>query len=292
MFDQAPIQRPITERALAFKSADGAQLVGRVFKPHGRCFAAVVLNSATGVPQRYYAHFARWLAAERGMACLTYDYRGTGRSACGPTRRSRADMIDWGTSDQIAARHALRRAVPDVPLWIIGHSLGAMLLPNQRDFEGVARVIGVASGMVHHSDHPWPYRALALNLWFGIGPLATALCGYLPGKALRFGEDLPAAAFWQWRKWCTTRDFYAADIGPRLPAPAWPSDIPVRLHAFTDDDLIPPHCVARLAQAFGPTAEQVTIAPADHGLTRIGHLAAFSRRNRALWPLLLEGSRT
>ncbi|WP_299620707.1 alpha/beta fold hydrolase [uncultured Tateyamaria sp.] len=289
MFDTAPIRRDVHERSVAFKTADGAELVGRLYRPAGRAFAAVVLNSATGVPQGFYAHFARWLAAERGMACLTYDYRGLGRSTFGPLRRHKADMIDWGTSDQVAARRAMRREVPDTQLWVIGHSLGAMLLPNQPEMEDVARVIGIASGMVHHSDHPWPYRAKALAFWFGIGPLATAICGYLPGKRLGFGEDLPAGVFWQWRKWCTSRAFYADDLGTRLPAPDWTAPAPVRLIAFADDDLVPSGCVARLADVYGPATRFDLLAPADFGLTAVGHLSAFSRRNRAIWPALLDG---
>ena len=283
MFDDS--HKQIEERALVFKADDGAELVGRLFMPSRAPFAAVVLNGATGVPQSYYAHFARWLAAERGMACLTYDYRDVGRSWSGPMAQSSADMTDWGTSDPLAARRALARAVPDTPLWIIGHSLGAMMLPNQRDFTGVSRVIGVASGMVHHSDHPWPYRALALMFWFGAGPLATSLVGYMPGKRLRFGEDLPGGVYWQWRRWCTTRSFYAADLGARLPAPQWRQDIPVRLVSFSDDDLIPPHCVERLAREGYEGKAQVDVIEPDGP---VGHLSMFARRNAALWPKLLE----
>lgn len=283
MFDETAA--PIRPDVRVIKTHDGAELVGTLYAPAHRPFAAVVLNAATGVPQGYYRHFATWLAAERGMACLTYDYRDTGLSRRGPMRRSRADMLDWGLRDQLAARRKLARLYPGVPLWIIGHSLGAMLTPNHRELTGVARVIGVASGFVHHSDHPWPYRAQALMFWFGLGPLATLAAGYFPGKRLRFGEDLPAPAYWQWRRWCTSRSFYAADVDAgRLPPPDWPHDIPVRLVAFEDDDLIPPFCVARLGQAFGGI-EPTVIAPQPG--QSIGHLSAFARRNASVWPELL-----
>jgi len=279
MFDTAA--DPVRTETVLFKAADGAELVGTLYAPQHRPFAAVVLNSATGVPQGYYRHFARWLAEERGLACLTYDYRDTGKSLRGPVRASRADMLDWGLTDQLAARHKLARLFPGTKLWIIGHSLGAMLTPNHRDLSGVARVIGVASGMVHHSDHPWPYRAQALMFWFGLGPAATLAAGFLPGRRLRFGADLPARAYWQWRRWCTTKGFYAADVAAgRLPAPEWNADIPVCLIAFADDDLIPPHCVARLGAAFGGV-EPVVIAP-EPGQA-IGHLSAFAPRNSAVW---------
>ena len=113
-------------------------------------------------------------------------------------------------------------------------------------------------------DHPWPYRALAMWFWHGIGPLATAIMGYLPGRALRFGEDVPAPAYWQWRRWCTSRDFHAADLGKGLPRPQWSAARPpVRLLAFEDDDLIPPHCVEKLAEAFNDLASRVP-APVHH----------------------------
>ncbi|MEO0937766.1 MAG: alpha/beta fold hydrolase [Pseudomonadota bacterium] len=280
MFDTAPDR--VRKETLLFKTPDGAELVGTLYAPARRPFAAVVLNAATGVPQRYYRHFARWLAEERGLACLTYDYRDTGKSLRGPMRAARADMVDWGLTDQLAARRKLAHLFPDAKLWIIGHSLGAMLTPNHRDLRGVARVIGVASGIMHHNDHPWPYRALALTFWFCLGPLATLAVGFLPGRALRFGEDLPASAYWQWRRWCTSRDFYAADVAAgRLPAPEWPHDIPVRVVAFSDDDTVPPLCASRLGQAFGGV-EPVVIEP-EPGQS-IGHLSVFARRNRALWP--------
>lgn len=287
MFDATPKIGAVFERSLMFKTSDGAELVGRLFRPAGDARAAVVLNSATGVPQGYYAHFARWLAAERDMACLTYDYRDVGRSWSGPLRQSKADMVDWGVTDQVAARRAMRREVPHAPLWVMGHSLGAMLLPNQPETEDIARVIAVASGFVHHSDHPWPYRATALAFWFALGPPATCLAGYLPGKRLTLGEDLPAGVFWQWRRWCTSREFYAADIGDRLPPAHWNARAAVRLVTFTDDALAPVECTGRLAQAFGPQAVQVEIDPERYGLISVGHTGMFLRRNSALWPSLI-----
>ena len=65
---------------LQFAAGD-AQLAGQLYRPKGIPRAAVVLNGATGVPQSFYRHFARWLAAERGMVCLTYDYSDFGASA-------------------------------------------------------------------------------------------------------------------------------------------------------------------------------------------------------------------
>jgi len=43
--------------------------------------------------------------------------------------------------------------------------------------------------------------------WFVFVPILTPLLGYFPGKRLRMVGDLPAGVAWQWRRWCTHRDY-------------------------------------------------------------------------------------
>lgn len=288
MFDTEPRLVAVgSERSILFKTGDGAELVGRLYKPRETPKAAVVLNGATGVPQTYYRHFARWLAAERGIACLTYDYRDVGRSVSGPLHKSKADMADWGIADAEAARRCLRREATDVPIWVIGHSLGAMLVHKQGERDGVERVIGVASGEVHYRDHPWPYQALVWLFWFGLGPLATILVGYLPGRTIGFGAELPKGVYWQWRRWCTSRSFIDGDTSAKLPPSDWGAGSPpVRLVGFSDDIVIPFKCTQRLERRYGK-CELVEIDPLDYGLRSVGHLGAFAEGNRAVWDTIV-----
>lgn len=277
-------------RRRLIKTEDGAELGGVLFMPAFKPRAAMVLNGATGVPQGFYRAFALWAAAEHGIAVLTYDYRGMGRSVSGPIRASRASMSDWGLRDNAAARSHIRQVLPDVPLWVMGHSLGAMMLPMQRDISGIDRVIGVASGLVHHSDHPWPYRALALYFWYGIPFAATAMFGYLPGRLFGFGADMPATAYREWRQWCTTPGVYAGHVRDTLPKPDWSrSAAQVRLMSFTDDDVCPKVCTHRLAALYGRDAKIETLNPMAYGLGKVGHIGAFSRKNDALWRAILLG---
>lgn len=277
-----------TTRQISFVAGE-ADVQGQLFLPPGKPHAAVVLNSATGVPHGYYRHFANWLAASQNIACLTYDYRDFGASQRGPLRESTITMADWALVDQPAARAEMRRQLPGVPLWVIGHSLGAMMMPLQEGIEDISRMIGVATGIVCHHDHPWPYQALARMFWFGHGPLAVKLVGYLPGKRLGFGSDLPPQVYWQWRKWCTARHGFFPEMGGSLPRPNWGrSGAPVDLFAFTDDHLAPAQCTRKLAGLYGlKRVRQHLIDPKDHGLKEIGHLGAFARRNAALWPSLI-----
>ncbi len=265
-----------------------AKLSARLYRPVADPETVVVLNSATGVPRDYYRHFATWLAAERGMACLTYDYSDFGYSTKGPLARSKVSMADWALIDMPAARAEMRRRFPQAQHWTIGHSVGAMLGPVQPDAAMIDRMICVCSGLVTLTDHPWPYRALAWLFWHGHAPLMTRALGYLPGKLTGFGTDLPAPVYWQWRRWCTAPLNYVPEIGSGLPEAGWPSDgAQVDLFTFEDDEMVPPDAVWRLADLYGAKARRHLLSPRDFDLPEIGHIGAFARKNAAVWPRLI-----
>ncbi len=265
------------------------RLVGTMFQPALRPKAVIVINGATGVPARFYAAFARWLSEEQGYACLTYDYRDFGASAGRSMRASKAIMSDWGVYDQQAARDLAKRWFPDVPLWVIGHSLGGLCFPFQNKLDDIDRVITIGAGMVNVRDHPLRYQPTARLFWYGLGPLATWLAGYLPGKSLRMGEDIPSGVYWQWRQWCTRPEFFARDFGSRLPFPDWTGlKADVTYIAIADDDLVPPAAVWRLMQCnAGARSFQRVLRPGDFGLSKLGHITPFASRNKAAWPAII-----
>lgn len=283
-----PVSAPQTEQQVTLATADGWTLAGRLFLPDGEPLLAIVLHGATGVPRDYYAKFAAWLAGARQAAVLIYDYRDCGWSARGPVRAARSDMGDWAVSDQAAALDWLAARYEGLPLEVVGHSLGGMGLPFHEKADRVRRLTTVATGPSHWTRHPLNYIGKAAAFWFVLGPVATLLLGYLPGRILGQGEDLPARAFWQWRRWCTTRGFYRRDWGRALPQP----DLTrmtgeVRLIAVADDPMIPPP-VVRDHAAFFPAAtiSHLVVKPQEVGVKTIGHLRLFSERCKAAWPLV------
>lgn len=272
-----------------FHSAPGAVLNGTLFLPDAPPRRAILLNGATGVPHGYYARFAAWLAEQEQAVVLTYDYRDFGASSGGSLRASRATMADWGAGDQSAAADFLLETYPDLPLWVIGHSLGGLFVPFYAQAEKVARVIAVASGPAHWTRHPLTFMPTVLFFWLLAGPLATLLLGYTPGRLIGSGENLPAGVFWQWRRWCLSRRFYRSDWGTALPVPRFEAvRCPVTLVSIADDAMLPPKTVARLRQ-FYPDAqvEHRTITPASIGARSIGHIRVFADRHAAAWPALL-----
>lgn len=264
-------------------------MVGRLIVPQVAPKVAIVIHGATAVPHEFYRRFAEWLAQTQQAACLIYDYSDFGASRTGPLRQNPRTMADWGVTDQQAARDWLCARYPDLPLWVVGHSLGGLMIPFQRDLHRINRVITVASGLVHVRDHPWPYQATARLFWWGIGPVMTGVFGYLPHSVTRLGGDLPPGVFRQWRRWCTTPGFHAPDIGRDLPPPNFSGlRAQVDMISLSDDQMCPSVSVARMAQSYpNGMARHVVLTPESVGLSQVGHIAAFSHRSAAIWPALI-----
>lgn len=270
--------------------ADGAKLIGRLVLPTGPLRAAVVLHGATGVPAGYYKAFAEWMAAERGCAVLTYDYRDFGKSALGPMSNAKAKMSDWGLRDQAAALEALGGLVPGAPRWVIGHSLGGLWLGFHSAMLGVKRVIAVASGPIHVSDHPFLFRIKAQLFWRGPVPFVSRRLGYVPGRLLGFGADLPLGVYEDWRRWSLNRGFHLSDSDEsRAVLDASRVTAAMRVVAVEDDAWIPKAAAWRLMTLYPEAMKsQLVLRPADFGLTQIGHLGAFHRSNAVVWPALVD----
>lgn len=191
-------------KALLLIAAGGAHIAARVYEPSAPLEAAVVIGPAMGVKQDYYAPSAQWLAAN-GYLAVTFDYRGMGDSRPASARRTLrgfdADLYDWAR-DFDAAIEAATAAAPNVPLYVVGHSLGAQLpgMPAQRD--RIAGLISVAAGSGY--------------FWHVLVPLATGLFGYFPGAALGKVGDLPRGVVLQWRRWCMHPRYHVGAEGETL----------------------------------------------------------------------------
>lgn len=268
--------------------AQGVELAGRYYPPIGPIRANLVLHPATGVPQRYYRHFAEW-AARRSVGTLTYDYRDFGESLHRPMRESESTFADWLIHDQSAADRVLSELAPDGPLWSLGHSAGGLGLLFRNLNPRVERIITIGSGFAHVSDHPWSYLPVVLAFWYVVGPLGASVAGYLPGRRLLLGADLPAGVYWQWRKWCTQRDFFQSDIGKDLPPPKFDiGSAKLRVLTMIDDVVVPPRAVRKFANAFASGGASFEILnPSDYELPSLRHVEVFSKNCAPAWPAIL-----
>ena len=117
-------------------------------------------------------------------------------------------------------------ALPERPLYLLGHSLGAQLpglLNNQHKVSGM---LSVAAGSGYWRENAPQLKRIVFYFWFVLVPLATGLCGYFPGRKLRKVGDLPAGVVMQWRKWClnpaTAWARRARQCGSAMPTSAFP----------------------------------------------------------------------
>lgn len=284
-------------RALELTAADGTRLAACCWLPTGGRAGgprqAVVVAGALGVPQRRYAAFCEWLAAQ-GHTALSFDPRGIGASRAPQHRRSLRgldiDLLGWARQDFAAAVTALSAQVGGQPVAVLGHSLGLhhALMTEAPTQARIARAVGVASGAGWWRDWAAPSRRRAPLLLHVAGPLLTPLFGYFPGRRLHMVADLPAGVMRQWGRWCRHPDFAWGAEPALLRSSLQGVRFAVSAFSFTDDEAMTAHCTQRLLDMLPHAATAlVRVAPADVGLARIAHLGAFRPEAAAqLWPRL------
>ena len=286
----AVIVVPITED-VRIATADGCLLSGRLHLPADAPSMAVVLHGGVGFPAGFYQNFAAWLAGEYGAAVLTYDYRDFGWSRTRPLSRSDACLSHWGIRDQGAALAWMLERFNELPVRVLGHSLGGQWLAFHEGIERVDKVVAVGSGPGWWLDHPRSMLPLVTLFWWLAGPVATVLCRHTPGKALGLGADIPAGVYWEWRRLCLRRDYHRTGWGRDYPQPNLDAaGFSLTIVPIADDTLIAPHMVRKLPSYY-PRANlrEVLLEPNRLGIRKIGHGGPFLARNRACWPLIAAG---
>ena len=268
-------KQPLGE-PIRFLAADGRSLAGTYFAPSGALQRGVVIASAMGVKQGFYAKFAHALS-QRGAAVLTFDVRGVGASKEGSAKEEQATLATWGELDYEAALQALRARVGDAKIAWLGHSLGGQLFGLLKD-PSVDKALLVASqsGFSGHWDGLGRLRMKAL--WRLI-PMAVTATGRLPKQLLGGGEDIPPNAGRQWAQWGRHPDYvlsYASALEDRA------------FHTFTgklrgveltDDDYATERAVQAIVNAYSAASREVVrIHPSEVGVKEIGHFGAFNAR--------------
>jgi predicted alpha/beta hydrolase len=277
-------------QSISFTAADGFELSGTLHGDPASARAGLLIAPAMGVPQRYYADFAGWLAAQ-GVAVLCFDYRGVGASRPATMKHSlrglEADVQTWAEQDAGAALAWLDARLPaSKPIHWLGHSLGAQILGLVPGRERISRVVSIGAGSGYWRENAPGLRRHVWWLWYVIVPLALPLAGYFPGRRLRKIGDLPRGVMAQWRRWCLAPDYLMSEPGTDWRERYARIRNPILVLSFTDDEFMSERNTSSL-HGFYAAAPQTTrrIAPADIGERRIGHFGFFrSRFAGSLWP--------
>lgn len=271
--------------ARTLRTADGASIAARFYAPAGDAppRAAVLIGGAMGVRQAYYEPFARWLAAQ-GFLVASFDYRGAGDSRPASLRGFRADLFDWAR-DTDTVIEALQARAGGLPLYLIGHSLGAQLPGLLQHRDRLAGLLSVAAGSGYWRDNAPPLKRIVLYFWHVLVPLGTALYGYFPGRRLGKVGDLPKGVVLQWRKWCMHPRYHVGAEGAAVRERFEQARFPVVALSITDDELMTERGTQVLIDCYANAPRRIErIAPADVQARRIGHFGYFREQFRAtLW---------
>ena len=278
----APLAVEVTAR-------DGRRLAGLLLQA-ATPRAALLLNGATGFRREFYLKFALY-CRERGYHALVYDYRGMGASAQAPLERDPARMSDWGRLDMPAALDWLAARYPQLPLAMLGHSVGGQLIGCMDNAARARAAVLIASSTGYWRRQRVPFRYLALAFWKAYGPWQLRHVGYVPSGRLWSGGALPPQVFLQWRSWCMS----AAPFGPALDAALADSHygavrLPLLAWGFSDDPIAtPPAVEALLASYRQAPVERRWTTPAAAGVHAIGHHGFFAEVHRdSLWRQALD----
>jgi predicted alpha/beta hydrolase len=273
-------------------ATDGYALGATLFLPRGVKSHAVLINSATAVPRKFYRGFAGYLA-RRGCAVLTYDYRGIGDSrqkAVEGYNRPRsldgfkASMADWAALDVTATVAWMRERYHHLRLNYVGHSFGGQALGLLSNNTEVSRALFIASqaGYWKLMASPERYRVYLLLNFVGI-PL-TRLMGYMPGWA-GLGEDLPKGVFEQWVRWVMSERYLFTDS--KLPGLSNFARYhgALRSLCISDDPWATRPAVEMLCSGFTAIKPDILdVTPTDVGAPKIGHFGFFRPERRdTLW---------
>jgi predicted alpha/beta hydrolase len=234
----------------------------------------VLIGGAMGVRQGFYRPFAQWLA-DQGYVVATFDYRGVGDSRTASLRGFDADLFAWARDTDAAIEVLLDRA-GEVPLYVIGHSLGAQLPGLLRHRDRIAGLVSIAAGSGYWRDNAPGLKRYVLYFWHVLVPLATALCGYFPGAKLRKVGDLPKGVVLQWRRWCLDPRYHVGAEGPVVREQFEAVRFPLVALSLTDDELMTERGTRVLVDCYANAPRRVErVAPADVSARRIGHFGFF-----------------
>lgn len=277
-----------------FKTADGFALQGRLYGDASSCHSAVLIVSAMGVPQRFYADFAEWLAAQ-GHAVMSFDYRGVGASRPEAHAKSlrglAADVNIWAEQDTVAALGWLDARLPSTtPVHWLGHSLGGQIFGMVHNRDRVSRVVTIGVGTGYWLHQTPKVRSYVWWLWFVVAPLAMKLHGYFPGKRLRKVGDLPLGVMAQWRRACLNRDYLVGVGGEKMRSDYAAITTPMLSLSFTDDEYMSARNTAQMHAFYASAPRDMRrIAPQDVGAKRIGHFGFFRQKfSETLWPQVTQ----
>jgi predicted alpha/beta hydrolase len=269
---------------LRIVTTDGFVLSATRFSPENPTGKVVLINSATGVKQKFYASFAAYLAKE-GYTVYTYDYRGIGHSRPKSLRGFKASMRDWGTWDYHTMLQNIFQTHINARVFVMGHSVGGQIVGLSPLTAKVDAVVMIGAQTPFIKNFGGGVNKLRLYFfWYFLIPFFTKVFGYFPAGKLGLFEDLPAGVAYQWARWAKSEDYLFSEF-PEDKGKFESLQIPALMVSFTDDKIAPARAVQDLMHKYTSLKwSQWQLKPDDVMQKSIGHFGFFKKEmQQSLW---------
>lgn len=109
-----------------FRGAKGAELFYRVWRPEGKARGVVAVVHGVLEHSGRYGNLA-WALTQHGYIMYAFDHRGHGRSS---GRRAYVDSFADFRQDVARFLALVRKEEPNLPLFLLGHSMGGLIVLN------------------------------------------------------------------------------------------------------------------------------------------------------------------
>lgn len=275
-------------KTVSIHTKDHYKIIATVFEPNTDAGKLLVVNSATGVRQQTYYDFAKFFA-ENGYTVITYDYRGISLSKPQKMKGFEANMRIWGNTDYKAITEYINQNYSQHRKFLIGHSVGALILGMNEDSEIFEKFSFVATQNTYYG-HLRP--SVQLMSWLGFGlyqPMITRLKGYFETDLVNLGESLPKGVSEDWR----TLIMHKKSINKLLEqTPNFSENLTqevLYLH-MEDDDWITKTGMELLMKETFPKMKPTyrTVKVSESTGEAIGHINFFRSRHQQLWNIVLD----
>ncbi len=230
-----------------FTGVDGLELYTQWWRPEAQPRANLAVVHGLGEYSDRYSDFAAWFAA-RGYAVHAFDHRGHGRS---PGQRGHVERWSDFRGDVRAFLSVVGERLPDPPVFLVGHSMGALISLNYALHEPAGLRGVVASGPpLDWGEDVSPALVAASRLLARVAPRAQMSSGLNPE-----GLSRDAEVVWAYREdplvhgWATPRFGVELEHTMRWTmshADEWAAELPLLiLHGGAD-----PICPAQASDRF------------------------------------------
>ncbi len=270
---------------IRLKAADGYDLAATIYPAQGEQW--IVVGSATAVPRGFYKRFAQF-AQGLGINVITTDYRGIGGSAPKTLRGFAPDYADWARQD-LAAAVAYASSRGDT--FLVGHSFAGHAIGLLPQPELLKAAYVCAAGAGWHGWMPALARPKVWLMWHLLGPLSIQVLGYVAGRRMGIGEDLPSSVFRQWKRWSSFPHYFFDDPTANAVVRGFADvRLPIAAANTLDDDWALPASRDAFFKGY-PNAkiDRIDITPAQLGVKVIGHMGYYRAHvGAALWPMIMD----